>query len=194
MNNTGRIIGAHSSSTSCLTCCLIIHKKQCYMYGFSKIERGPNQGSYVHPDFCKDDQGKSLTIQRHSSTRADHKPKNTSSTPPPKHIANLTPSPTRNTSRIAVFSTISNHNQLQHDVYAGVVSSSATSSRQMIPTWQYPSSIMDHLTESTDYKRPVQVSSQLTDLPGSWSGLEPFNAIDLGGGVSTHHKQTKNLH
>ncbi len=40
------------------------------MYGFSKVEGGPSHGSYVHPDFCKNDQAKALTIQRQSSTRS----------------------------------------------------------------------------------------------------------------------------
>ena len=38
------------------------------MYGFSKVEGGPSHGSYVHPDFHKNDQAKTLTIKRHSST------------------------------------------------------------------------------------------------------------------------------
>ena len=38
------------------------------MYGFSKIESGPGHGSYFHPSFQRDDQRKSLMIQRHSPT------------------------------------------------------------------------------------------------------------------------------
>lgn len=40
-------------------------RPKCYAYGFSKIEFGPGQGSYVHPNFQKSNQAKSLTIQRH---------------------------------------------------------------------------------------------------------------------------------
>jgi hypothetical protein len=40
---------------------------KCYAYGFSKIEHGPGQGSYVHPNFQRNNQAISLTIQRHLS-------------------------------------------------------------------------------------------------------------------------------
>ncbi len=43
------------------------------MYGFLRVESGRSQGSYFHPDFCKMDQEKSLTIKRHQSRQNHHR-------------------------------------------------------------------------------------------------------------------------
>ena len=39
---------------------------QCYTYGFAKVENGPSRGAYVHPQFCRWDRAKVLTIGRNS--------------------------------------------------------------------------------------------------------------------------------
>jgi hypothetical protein len=144
--------------------------RQCYMYGFSKVERGPNQGSYVHPEFCKDDQAKSLTIQRHASIRADHKHKKVPPSRPPQEELNAsthTPSPTSssstsNSSRLVGYSTTISNQERQvnpdHDTGAAVSSST------ILSACQHLSSPDRCMMDSTDNKWSLQVGRHLTML------------------------------